>query len=282
MNPKLNVGGGAICIPCIERTISIPKVIHQTYGGDILPQTLLDNINAIKRLNPGWVHKIYNDEDIFDFIQKYYPPDVLRKYLKINPKYGAARADLFRYLLIYCKGGVYLDIKSTLERPLDDVLEATDQFILSTWVDDATPQYAGWGLHTNIKDLPNGEFQQWHVAAAAGHPFLKSVIDAILNNIDIYDPYLHGIGKPGVLNLTGPIAYSLAIAPLLTKYEHRIVKSKTDLGFVYTILGETEGHSVLFKNHYMQQTAPIINASKLRRFILLSRYVANKAVRKFF
>ena len=37
----------------------------------------------------------------------------------------------FRYLLMYEIGGVYLDIKSTANKKLDDVLEENDAFILS-------------------------------------------------------------------------------------------------------------------------------------------------------
>jgi inositol phosphorylceramide mannosyltransferase catalytic subunit len=240
---------------------------------------LLANINALKQRNPGWLHKLYDDKDIVSFIQAQYPAQVLTQYLKIDPRYGAARADLFRYLLIYHVGGVYLDVKSSLEQPLDSVLKTDDQFIISSWTDDATPQYAGWGHH---KNLPNGEFQQWHVAAAAGHPFLKAVIENILHNIDVYDPYLHGVGKTGVLNLTGPVAYSLAIAPILKRHAHRLVKSKSDLGFVYTIFKNPDSHTAVFKNHYMLQTVPIIKFGIIQRIVFFVKNVVRKTLRKIF
>ena len=60
-----------------------------------------------------------------------------------------ARADFFRYLLVYQLGGVYLDIKSSLDKPLKDVLRAEDQFILTHWDNRPGEQYEGIGIYPN-------------------------------------------------------------------------------------------------------------------------------------
>lgn len=73
-------------------------------------------------MNPGWEHRLYDDADIEAFIRESYGDEILAYYHRIDRRYGAARADLFRYLLLYRLGGVYLDIKSTTVRPLDEVL----------------------------------------------------------------------------------------------------------------------------------------------------------------
>ena len=105
---------------------------------------------------------------------------------------------MFRYLLLYKVGGVYLDIKSTATRPLDAVLLPQDQFLLSEWNND-NDGYDVWGKHYELRGFGGREFQQWYIAASPGHPFLRSVIDNVLANIDTYIPGLHGTGKPGVL-----------------------------------------------------------------------------------
>ena len=51
-----------------------------------------------------------------NYIRREYGESILSCYLRIDPVYGAARADLFRYLLLYRTGGVYLDIKSAARR----------------------------------------------------------------------------------------------------------------------------------------------------------------------
>ena len=68
---------------------------------------------------------------------------------------------------------------------------------------------------------------------APGHPFLKAVIESVLTNIDSYRPWLDGTGKIGVLRVSGPIAYTLAIHPLLGSHSHRKLRTNTELNLSY-------------------------------------------------
>src|ERR1700692_1394936 len=112
----------------------IPRIIHQIYFSQApLPDVLIRNINHIKDMNPNWEHRLYDDAAINHFIASHYPSDYLDLYLKINPKYGAARADFFRYLLMYKCGGVYLDIKASTIKPLDGTIREEDRFLLAGW-----------------------------------------------------------------------------------------------------------------------------------------------------
>ena len=43
-------------------------------------------------------------------------------YERINPNYGAAKADIFRVLVLHKYGGVYFDIKSKVDN-LDELFE---------------------------------------------------------------------------------------------------------------------------------------------------------------
>ena len=128
----------------------------------------------------------------------------------------------FRYLAIYKLGGVYLDIKSTATTPLDDVLSPDDEYLLSHWSNREGHPYKGWGRHHPRHGFDE-EYQQWHIVAAAHHPFLEAVIERVKKNIDAYDPLLHGVGKRGVLQVTGPIAYTLAIQSVRQSGRFRLV-----------------------------------------------------------
>jgi mannosyltransferase OCH1-like enzyme len=232
---------------------SIPKIIHQTYGKrEILPPEINSTIMELKKLNPEWEYRFYDDEDMKKYIILYFP-EVLPFFLAINPKYGAAKADLFRYLLIYNEGGVYIDIKSTFIKPLNSVVRKEDSYLLSRWYNGKS------GIHPEI-DSTLGEFQQCFIIARKGHPFLKSVIDTVLRNIAIYQFDMHFYGKYGTLRVTGPIAYTLAIDPLLCRYSYRFVKSKDELGYVYSIYEEVgkKSHKNILLNHYASQKEPII------------------------
>jgi inositol phosphorylceramide mannosyltransferase catalytic subunit len=239
---------------------SIPRILHQTFYDRTLPPELQRNVDRLRTLNPDWEYRFYDDADIRAFILEHYGSQVLHYFERIGPQYGAARADLFRYLLMYKVGGVYLDIKSAATRALDEVIRPDDRFLLSNW----NPDFTGWGHHYELRNLKRGEFQQWYIACAPGHPFMKEVLETVLENIDRYDPSLHGVGKNGVLRVTGPIAYTLAIHRALDAHPHRFADSEKELGFDYNLY-RGQSHETVFRSHYSVQTAPVVRLGVRKR-----------------
>lgn len=206
----------------------------------------------------------YDGAARLDFIRSHYDKEMVRTYLSINPRYGPARADLFRYLLLYHYGGVYLDIKSSATLCLDNAIQSTDKYLLSHWDNEPGKEFEKWGIHAETP-YP-GEFQQWHIIAAPQHPFLERVIRSVQMNITSYDPSLDGTGKRAVLRVTGPIAYTKAIRPLLGKAPTRLVKA-SDLGLVYSFFdpsneqfrrSKTFAHEAFMPNHYRSLSEPLV------------------------
>ena len=240
--------------------MAIPKLIVQTFSdwSDLNP-AILSSIALLQQLNRSWQYRFYDDTDIQKFIVGYYSSDVLKSYERINPAYSAARADLFRYLVMYQFGGVYLDIKATATKELDQVLRADDSYLLSHWNDDV---YKGWGKHPKLG--VQKEFQQWHIIASPRHPYLKAVIKRVRTNIDRYSVRRYGVGKKAVWKVTGPVAYTLAIQAIQAMHSHRIV-SIEDIGIRYSIFGNKDAHKAIFKSHYTLQKEPLI-LNQGRRF----------------
>eukprot|EP01039_Chlorochromonas_danica_P008965 gene8965-9895_t len=82
--------------------------------------------------NPGWEVTICDNlcKDSF-MTNQFANTSVSAIYHLINPLVGAARADVWRYAVLYTYGGVYLDDDSDIKVPLDDVIEEQDRLILS-------------------------------------------------------------------------------------------------------------------------------------------------------
>ncbi len=266
-------------LPDIEQAAAIPRIIHQTFQSRNLPAEFQKNVDQLKTLNPEWEHRLYDDDDIRQFISDVYGLGILAYFNRINPRYGAARADLFRYLLLYKYGGVYLDIKSTFTQPIDQVLKPDDRYLLAKWSNKPGAKREGWGMPKELEMIPGGEFQQWHIVATPGHPFLKAVIERVLDNIDCYKPWLHGTGGNGVLRLTGPIAYTLAIHPLLPLHPHRLVNDEAELGLVYSML-TSSSHKPLFKGHYTTLTESVVKMSGVENAMARMYSLAKKTKRR--
>lgn len=145
-------------LPRVVPGMRIPRIIHQTYPGTALPEALRDNVADLVSANPGWDHRLYDDQAIERFISDYYPREVLAAYLRIRPEYGAARADLFRYLAIYRLGGVYLDMKSRFIRPIDEVTDGDEGIVLAQWRNGGGEPIRVSGSTRNSYILPVANF----------------------------------------------------------------------------------------------------------------------------
>jgi mannosyltransferase OCH1-like enzyme len=108
--------------------MKIPKIIHQTW--------IFKNDDHIKSLrdiwlghNPDYEYFIYDDEDNLKFIKENFNERIYNCYSRILN--GSAKADFFRYAVLYIKGGVYLDIDFLPKASLSDCIEENDELIIT-------------------------------------------------------------------------------------------------------------------------------------------------------
>lgn len=239
----------------------IPKLIHQIYLTGTLPDRLSRHVDNLKSRQPGWSHCLYSNEDGERFILAHYGSQMLETYQLINPEYGAARADLLRQLIIYQLGGVYIDIKSDLTKPLDEVVRPDDQYLLTQWRNGPGELNEGFGLHPELRHIKGGEYTNHHLIGVPRHSFTKAAIDLICHNIRNYRPW-SGVGKMGVCRTTGPVAYTLALHPLRGTAPHRLT-TEEELGILFSI--PDYNHGSIFTRHYSKLTSPVARLSPLGR-----------------
>lgn len=87
----------------------IPLDIYQTWHTKELPPKMQECVDLLKKENSEFTHHLYDDNDCHEFIRTNFDKDVLYAYEKLIPI--AFKADLFRYCILYKKGGIYIDIK---------------------------------------------------------------------------------------------------------------------------------------------------------------------------
>lgn len=239
----------------------IPRHIHQIFLTGDLPPRLVEHVADLKARNLGWSHTLYDAAAAKRFIRGHYGDEMLATYRLIDPAYGAARADLLRHLIIYKLGGVYLDIKSDARTALDEVIRPDDQYILTQWRNGPGQSEQGFGLHPELSHIAGGEYLTHHLIAVPGHPFSEAAIDRIARNIRNYRPW-SGVGKMGVIRTTGPVAYTLAVHPLLATAPHRFA-TEDELGTSLSIADYN--HSDTFHRHYSTLTLPVGKLSPMGR-----------------
>jgi len=186
---------------------NIPRTLYQTWRTEKLPEWANQTVQSWDRLNPSYRHEIMGDEDIDDLVRTSHP-DMIAAFDQMQP---IQKADLFRYLILLDRGGVYADLDVACQRPVD------------AWV----AQYRPRDFHTSDINVVVGfeivtdaaavrrhdfaaefQFAQWTMAAAPGHPVLRRVKQLIR------DYFRRGRHRTSgsVVRSTGPGIWSEAVA----------------------------------------------------------------------
>ena len=107
-----------------SKNVVIPKVIIQTYyDKSKIPDKVYKNI---RKYAPDYKHIVYDDNDCINFLALFDKTYTKISKLNVVDKFksfqkGAHKADLFRYCYLYHYGGIYIDIKTELIKPIDEL-----------------------------------------------------------------------------------------------------------------------------------------------------------------
>jgi mannosyltransferase OCH1-like enzyme len=140
----------------------IPKIIYQTWKTKNLHENCLQIKKNIQDLNPEYEMILYDDDDMKQFIKQNFDEYIYNCYLKLN--IGAAKADFWRYCILYKNGGVYLDMDSIISHPLNELILEDDACIIT-------------------REGNKGIFNNWIMMFEKNHPILLKTINNCCYNI---------------------------------------------------------------------------------------------------
>ena len=173
---------------------SVPLVIYETWHSHQLPKGMAENIKTLLKMNPEFDYYLYSDDECANFIKDNFDKDVLEAFQMLRP--GAFKSDLWRYCILYKRGGVYLDIKYYSVVPLVDIIDENQ----TVFVRDTTAPRTAEGCFYNgfIVSPPNNEI------------FGKCISDIVLST-------KNKLYKRNVLDITGPCMLGRILAKEYTK-----------------------------------------------------------------
>jgi mannosyltransferase OCH1-like enzyme len=180
-----------------KKKTGVPLHIYQTWHTKKLPKKMQDCVDRLVQDNPEFEHHLYDDDDCREFIRTQFDKKTLNAFDQLIP--GAYKADLWRYCILYKKGGIYLDIKFQCE-PGFKLIELVDRehFVL-----DRPYATKGLSLEEEIKTINNPNYlnqitkiadqQIWKngnvgiynalMVCKAGNPILLNCIQQIVRNV---------------------------------------------------------------------------------------------------
>jgi len=179
----------------------IPKIIHQTWKTNEIPNIWLYGVNKCKQLHKEYKYILWTDELMNDFIKKEYPAYYD---MYISYKYMIQRCDAFRYFVLYKYGGIYLDLDIICKHKLDELFNyeivlgkspnmniITNSFIMSSKKNDLM-LYCIKNLNKN-----NNNYKylgkHLHVMYSTGPMFLNKCVNEYIKKIN--HTHIHILNK---------------------------------------------------------------------------------------
>ncbi len=170
-----------------DNSLKFPKIIWQTWKVDLSSSKFPKRFRKWEQKwtikNNDYVHYLLDDNKAMDFVNIIYKDihEVTDAY-KLLPS-PILKADFFRYLITFAKGGVYTDIDTAPLKSIDS---------WASTVHDNTHAH-GIGLAIGIEADANREdwndwfarriqFCQWTFQAKPGHPLLREIIARIVES----------------------------------------------------------------------------------------------------
>lgn len=185
------------------RPAAIPRIIHQTWRDEQVPERYRRYQESWRALHPGWHYRLWTDEALRAFVAAEAP-----SFLPIYDGYAQpiCRVDAARYLVLERLGGVYADLDVECLRPLDPLL-AEGGFLIGREPDT---HVAHAGAHKRgLATIPCPSV----IASVPGHPVWREVRAALVEDhrrrdpLDATGPFLLGrvlARHRGPIRLVGP------------------------------------------------------------------------------
>lgn len=167
----------AYFLPRIRR--QIPLIVWQTNFTKQVAIPVKLNYFCNRFLAASSAYRCVSDGQMDDFVATNFPGRIQECFERLT--IGAARADLWRLLVLYDQGGIYMDVDAHLVWPVELLLK-----------DDPSEIFL-FG-----KD---GRFTNYFLASSPGNPWIKLLIDEVLERIEnVQTNNVYHITGPGVMD----------------------------------------------------------------------------------
>jgi len=139
----------------------IPRIVWQTNKTGEVALSLYVNHLFNRLMTPTFEHRFCDDAACDQFVPENYTGDIYARYSRLQ--IGAAKACVWRVLVLLKEGGVYLDMDAALSWPPESFLSA-----------DQTELF--------IRDV-DGRLTNYFLASAPGNAVFAAIRDCIVENI---------------------------------------------------------------------------------------------------
>lgn len=186
----------------------IPPVVHQTWSSNRLGKTHARQIARFRRLNPQLSFRLYDDAQMNAYMQERWSGHPIYD-IYLRARYAQLATDIFRYCLIYERGGFYFDISKGLRAPICSLLREDSTGLIS--YEQRLSPAAEPGAGAGDNPYRDNIVAQYGFGFAPAHPLLRIVIDKICESYPDFKGAVVAKPKQAILRFTGPDMFTDAL-----------------------------------------------------------------------
>ncbi len=199
-----------------ENKNTIPNIVYQTWISRSISWRLAKEIEKFRKNNKDHSFLIFTDKERDEYMKEYWIHHEIYE-IYSNSIFNPSKADIWRYCILFERGGFYFDIKSGCDVPLSELKHSNGALI------SYEPFYTQ--ILPSINYLNKLEefnlILNWGLGFQKNHPLLKMLID----NICKYSIYFRNKNFPypkaAILSFTGP--------GMLTKTYREYIENKNEI-----------------------------------------------------
>ena len=178
----------------------IPNNVYQTWENSLFGKSHYKEIMKFRAINKDLNFFLFDKKKRDDYMIKNWAHHKIFQTYN-TAKFGQMKADIFRYCIIYERGGYYFDINKGCTVPINSLHEdTTEAFISNEAIECTIPPEEK--IFNNLK-YPLNNFLQWGFGFKKNHPILLSIIEAISKDYVNYKNIKFLKPKTAILALSG-------------------------------------------------------------------------------
>jgi mannosyltransferase OCH1-like enzyme len=187
------------------RQQKIPPIVYQTWETQDFGRKHAKSMVEFRRKNDDLDFFLFDRHERDCYMQKTWG-DRLISEIYFRSEFGALKADIFRYCLIYDKGGYYFDISKGLGNRLTSLHSPDAEGIITYENSD----YLG-GVGPAVLSHPGNVVVQWGFGFAPKAGLLELHIQRLEASFDDFLGKTFENPKMAILEFTGPIAFTRSL-----------------------------------------------------------------------
>ncbi len=183
------------------REQEIPRVVFQTAESRLVHPTHAKSINEFRSLNSEFTFQMFDAGERDSYMASNWASHPIRDIYE-RAVFGQMKADIFRYCVVFERGGYYFDFNKGCAKPLQELHPPEADALVSY---ETNPELL-FPVGNVAKTLQNpfNLLLQWGFGFRKNHPFLKNLIDRIVEIEPFFREKVFRQPKAALVTLSGP------------------------------------------------------------------------------